>query len=286
MRVLSIVCYKGGVGKSTVAAHCAETARRRGYRVLLIDLEPQGSVTEQLARHVEVDFDASDVLLRPDRAERALYRLRPPSTTAEEAEEEGSGSQEATGEDDTGAGTLDLLPGSNGLLGTAAQMTATGDRDAVGRFIQDGVPAGRYDLCVIDTSPTPGPLSVSAVKASDIVLVPFKLEANTFKGLNQLNDVLGRLGEPPRRLIAPSEYHAGRRQSKDIAEALASHYGTFPDGDVLPAIRTNQGFPHAYQRGETIYESASHSARTRGTEDYDRLFRCLLQSLDLPTRHV
>ena len=269
MTVVSVVCYKGGVGKSTVAVHLAEAARREGRRVLLIDLEPQASATEQIARRVDIDFDASDVLLRPDRADRALVTARPTTSGDEESSES--------------EGHLDLLPASEGLLGTNAQLSATGDREALRKFLSEGIDPDRYDLVVVDTAGTPNALSICTLQAADLVVAPFTLESSSFKGLNRLNDVLDRLESAPQRLILPMKYHAARQQSKDALNALKRGYGDYPEGVVLSPVRINQGFPRAYEQGETIFDlTGSHRARKRGAEDYN----ALLNAVKEITSHV
>lgn len=170
MRTLAIANQKGGVCKSTLTAHIAYAAIEAGLRVLLVDFDPQGSLSET--------FVAIDDEVQPGLPASALFSSTPP-----EGEPEVLGDNLAIIRADK---TLSMLSG--GASG-AEKRPAQNLR----RF------ASRFDLCLIDTPGAIGfnpPMTVAALVAADAVLCPFSVGLYEAKGLRDLWNYIRSIKTP------------------------------------------------------------------------------------------
>ena len=135
MRILSLANQKGGVAKSTTAAILASGLNHRGYKVLVIDLDPQGNITAS---------SGIDLLsITKSQIEKIIQSSRI---------------------------GYDLATGGLRLASADMEFTQTG-REYMLREALDAVRSD-YDFCIIDTPPTLGILTVNALTASDGVIVP------------------------------------------------------------------------------------------------------------------
>lgn len=263
MKVVSVINYKGGVGKTTTAVNLAAAAFEHGKSVLLVDLEPQASATEYLARKTEIGLDAADVLLSTDRAGEAIYTVRPTPSDGTPA---------------NSTARIDLIPGSDSLARVQLELATSADRDALRRLLSTGSPLDNaYDLVIADTGPQKGVLSINALFAADLVVCPVWLSSPSLKGLRRIENVLERaVSLEAAFFVLPVSLHGTYRESQEILAALSDRYGDYPDGKLLPPIRSSQKFPQSYRRGQTIFE---YDPTGRGAEDYRTLYLATEQIL-------
>ncbi|MEM1349668.1 MAG: AAA family ATPase [Myxococcota bacterium] len=158
-RVLAVASEKGGVAKTTTAINLAAVWASSGERVLLIDLDAQGSATS----HLGLEREGANLL-------GALARedtLRPVPTTH----------------------GLDLIPGGRALANATAvcmsQKVPSGCLKGAIRSVRDD-----YDLIIIDTPPSLGIVSVNALMSATHVLVPVQLEVGALEGLAQVFETI------------------------------------------------------------------------------------------------
>ncbi|RMD76372.1 MAG: ParA family protein, partial [Chloroflexi bacterium] len=149
-RIVAIANQKGGVGKTTTAVNVAGELARRGRRVLLVDIDPQGNATTSLGiAKASLTVTTYDLLL-------------------------GSASPE-TLPLATGRERLDLIPADQELAGAAVELVGVERREW---RLHDGlVPLlPRYDWIIIDCPPSLGLLTLNALCAANAVLIPLQCE--------------------------------------------------------------------------------------------------------------
>ena len=164
-RVVTVANQKGGVGKTTTAVNVgAELARR--VRVLLVDLDPQANATSSLG-------------LDPGEDRATTYEVLLGDTAIDEIVLP------------TGVPGLDLAPASRVLAGAQVELVDLPDRERrLERALAGLVAGGAYDLVLVDTPPSLGLLTLNALVASDLVLVPVQAEYLALEGLGQLVETL------------------------------------------------------------------------------------------------
>lgn len=185
----------GGTGKSTVALHLGSALARRGRRVLLVDLDPQASLT------LFCGLDPQD--------------LDPAQTTAATLLE-GAPLRHVSVE----AG-LELAPG--GVALAEAELGGSADPDLFARAME--ALRADFDTILIDCPPTLGFLSVAALSAADTLLVPVETQYKAFRGADLLVDTVARIREQrnPRlriRAFLPTRFDARQGQDRQVLASM------------------------------------------------------------------
>lgn len=202
MRIVAVVNQKGGVGKSTLAVHLAYMAQEKNLRVLLVDLDKQGSLSLSFPGH-------GDGLVASD-----LFN----ETAVDKAPEDLGGGLAIIRADDT----LSLLHGA--VAGTEKRPAAHLRRLA-----------SQYDLCVIDTPGAIGfnpPMTVAALVAADAVVCPFSVGLYESKGLADLwaylKSIKSATYNPRLRLLGllPSKVNTKSREERSALAELRERFGS------------------------------------------------------------
>lgn len=165
MKTICFCNQKGGCAKSTSAYAMAVGLRDRGYRVLVIDADPQG----------DLSYTAGY-----DDVEPTLYDVLKKTCSVSEALRTSNG--------------LDLL--SVGIEATAADMelaSRTG-REYLLKRVMDEISVN-YDIAVIDTHPSLALLTLNALTAADYVIVPMDMEIYSIRGMRQLGEFIKTIKE-------------------------------------------------------------------------------------------
>lgn len=202
-KMVAVANFKGGVGKTSTAAHLAMSAALDGYKVLVIDLDSQGSMTSIFGGTVDDEWQTAFPLLARHYGEhlrienqRRLDRGDPPQPLDEGL----SAAMEMTAADviqSTHWPNIDLIGAQLNLYWAEFQipvwrMQARGWKlwDALtDRLEADGV-LDDYDLVFIDTPPALGYLTINGLAAADILLVPLGASFLEFDSTGRFFDML------------------------------------------------------------------------------------------------
>ena len=158
-QVISLASQKGGVGKTTTAIHLSTAFALGGYRVLLIDLDPQGSVKASLGykKHIE----------------KGTFNLFVESASLEETVMS------------TSYQNLDVIYSNIEHLSQEKElMNIASDSNYLANWIQDKV-SDSYDFIVLDSPAATGAVTLNALVASDLIIVPIQCESLAIKSLKR-----------------------------------------------------------------------------------------------------
>ncbi len=249
--VISMCNQKGGVGKTTTTINLGAALAETGRRVLLVDFDPQGSMT------VGLGYNAHEI-------EQSIYHVL--------MDRELSMKEIILG---TSVDNLDLVPANIDL--SAAEMrlvTEVGREQVLARTLRDV--RHDYDVILIDCQPSLGLLTVNALTASDGVIVPLECEYFALRGVALLNETIEKVRDRTNfdlRVIGllGTMFDSRTLHGREVLQTLVDGWG---DAVFHTVIRRTVKFSDSTVAGEPITEYASTSP---GAEAYRQLAREVLQ---------
>jgi chromosome partitioning protein len=258
-RVLCVANQKGGVGKTTTAVNLAAGLARRGRRVLLVDLDIQGSATATLWR-------------RPEEVERSVADALVHETPIDEVIQ------------DTTTPGLWLAPASEELAAVDVHLATAMARERVLQRCLQGPRVASMDWVVVDTAPYLGLLTINALCAADQLLVPVSCEYLPIVGLKLFGDTLAKLKA---RVGVSCDvlgylitmYDRRERITTEVEAILRQTFGAA----VFPhPVRVNTRHKVSPSHRKTIFQFERDGGR--GREDYDLLTDEVLRRVGEPVR--
>ncbi|HUO78238.1 MAG TPA: ParA family protein [Thermodesulfovibrionales bacterium] len=231
MQVISIANHKGGVGKTTSAVNIAACWGEEGKKVLLIDMDPQGSASMSFG----ITNDGDGLL-------HALQRSAALPVVSTQVKD------------------VDVVPSGPNLVVARQLFTGSLGKELLLRCIKQT--QGDWERIIIDCPPSLGVLTVTSLWASKYAVVPVETTYLALRGLTQMVESVKR-DRPGIEIsaIIPCRTHPRRRIHQEILERLEE---LFP-GRVSPVIRENVALAEAPGLGKPVTLSAP---RSHGAEDY------------------
>jgi chromosome partitioning protein len=249
-RIVAIANQKGGVGKTTTAINLAASLAVAEQRVLLVDLDPQGNASSGVGHPPRtVDRGTYHVLI--DGVPISQVTLR------------------------TELGQLDLAASSPDLAAIEMELIDVEERATRLKAALQPM-RGSYDFIVVDCPPSLGLLTVNALTAADLVIVPMQCEYYALEGLSQLVSTIERVknGLNPGLSIhgvVLTMFDPRNNLSREVAAEVRSHFHVYDT--VIPRnVRLAEAPSHG--RPVILYDSSS-----RGSSGYLNLAREFLDGL-------
>ena len=304
-KVVAVANFKGGVGKTSTAAHLAMSAALDGYRVLVIDLDSQGSMTSIMGGTVEDEWSTVFPLLAKDYAlhvqrENGVREAQgqaplPLDETLTEA-------LQVTAKDviqPTHWPNIDLIGAQLNLYWAEFQVPVwrMSQRnwplwDALTGFLENEDVLNQYDIILLDTPPALGYLTINALAASDILLVPLGASFLEFDSTGRFFDMLYSTFASIEDGENAARRRAGLPEMKfewDVVRALITRFDAAQQTDLANVIQAYLGdFMNAYrqdytalvgQAGEQVngiyeadYRDFNRETYVRGREAFDRTY--------------
>lgn len=240
-RIIAVINQKGGVGKTTTVMNVGAGLHMAGKRVLMIDLDSQGSLT--MACGIVADGNASTYEFMTSGANEAIKTLQ---------------------------NGCDLLPADDRL--------ATINMNSSARLLQQSLTdiEKNYDYILIDCAPTLGMLTLNALTACNEVFVPMQAEYMSLLGMADLMntiEVVQKRLNPDCKLSAViiNQYDKRKKLHATVIDKIHEKY---PDALMQSKIRNNVAVAEAPMMGKDIFE---YDKNSNGAKDYEALVKEIIE---------
>ncbi len=254
MRIIAVANQKGGCGKTTVVINLAACLAREGQRTLAVDLDPQGHCALGLAVPEEqIEMSVAEVLLaqsgdEPQDLSRVAWQI---------------------------SSNFDLVPSKFDLSSLEQRLAGVTGRERRMRTSLESVD-GRYDFVLIDTPPTVGFLTQSALFAADEIIIPMDTGYFALQGLSKQLDTIRSLraswGKAFTVRILANLYDVRTKLGREILAELRKRHS-----DVMFSsfINFNTKLKESTSLGQPITE---YDPSSSGCRDFVRLARELISA--------
>jgi chromosome partitioning protein len=254
-RKIAVMNHKGGSGKSTTAVSVGHFLSDAGYKIALIDCDPQGNISSLVGLKLDRDTTATlyDILISDFPIEEVKQTVRQ---------------------------GFDVIPSNKKLAMAEMQMHALPAREwtlerQIGNF------ADEYDFVLLDCGPSLSLMVQNVLCYADELLIPCAADTLSVQGVAHAFESIEHTEKFFRRHplilgIVPTFQNAVTSVAKVVVDHLKETY----QGLVLPEIRLDTKVTRAAAQGETILE---YSPKSRAAEDYKKL---ALKIAETPAQEV
>jgi chromosome partitioning protein len=298
-KIISVANFKGGVGKTSTAAHLAMSAALDGYKVLVIDLDSQGSMTSIMGGKVQDEWQTAFPLMAKDYAlnVQAENQTRDTPLPLDETLTEALNIKARDLIQPTHWPNIDLIGAQLNLYWAEFQVPVWRMQlrswalwDALSNALASEDILTDYDIILLDTPPALGYLTINALAAADILLVPLGASFLEFDSTGRFFDMLYSTFAS----IEDGENTVRRRQGLpemkfewDAVRAIVTRFDASQQTDLANVIQAYFGdFMTTYrqemtamvgQAGENVngiyeadYRDFNRDTYIRGRETFDR----------------
>lgn len=263
--VIAVVNQKGGTGKTTTCENLGIGLANESKKVLLVDTDPQGSLTIALGnpRPDDLPVTLTDLMAK-------IMQDQPPLP------KEGILSHEEG---------VDLVPANITLSGLEVSLVNAMSRETILKQYLETV-KGQYDYILLDCMPSLGMLTVNALAASDQVLIPVQANYLSAKGLEQLLQTVNKVKRqinPKLRIegILLTMVDSRTNYAKEISTLIRDTYGSklkVYDADIPRSVRAAE----ISAEGVSIFK---HDPGGKVAEAYRSLTKEVLQNAEKRRKH-
>lgn len=262
-KIIAIANQKGGVGKTTSAVNISAGLIKRGKSVLLVDLDPQGSLTTCLGLEPsEIDLTIADLIKD--------VIMRTPITAL----------------DDhifiLKRGTINrIIPANNELSAIDDLLVTATAREYMLKKILNQL-KDQYDFIIIDCPPNPGRLNINALTSCDYVVVPIKSQFLDYKGFQQLYQNICIVKEetnPQIKILGVflTMYNKQLNMSQRIESALKQIQSNLGIKVFMTKISQSTKAAEASLHGVSIFD---YCANCKTAEEYESLVDELMEAIE------
>ena len=235
--VIAIANHKGGVGKTTTAVNIGAGLAKRGYNVLLVDMDAQANLTDTL--RVTADTNIYDM-------------LKGATATPVKVTER-----------------LHVLPSALDLAAAEVELSTAIGREALLKEVLQPLKP-KYNYIIIDTAPTLGLLTINAMAAADSVIIPLQAEYFALKGISGLINVIDNVQKRINKAlkvggVIVTQYDTRTTLHKQVTDTIRTQ---FTLNMFNTPVRKCIAIAEAQAKGKDIFTYAPDSA---GAEDYGKI---------------
>lgn len=240
-RIISVLNYKGGTGKTTTVVNLAAGLAIRGAKVLCIDLDAQGNLAAHLG--VRPSQGLPQLLMGQALPNACIVKAR---------------------------SNLDMIASDSGLMqaeGALWQMESS--EQARQSLVRSMGALNGYDFIILDHSPSASLLNESGLMYAQELIVPVSMDYLALLGVRQVIEVMKNLAasldhNTRLTLVVPTFYNDRLRKDQDVMQILRRHFGN----RVTNPIHMNVSLSEAPAHHKSIYE---YAPRSSGAIDYAHL---------------
>ncbi len=239
-QIIAIVNQKGGTGKTTTAVNLGRAIADMGKRVLLLDLDPQGSLSYYLGANSNV-WTISDVILGDISLNNAIIQRE----------------------------NLEIIPADISLADLEVSLAGYPQREYIIKKLL--LQATQYDYILMDCSPSLSVMTINALTAAKYIIVPLQMEVLSIHGLELMLETVERIKKnlnPTLEImgILPLMYDRKRRITQEVLAHIVKTYSFLYMFDTL--IRMDVKLVEAPSYGKSVF---SYAPDANGAQDYMKL---------------